>query len=81
MDRPRQGVGTNGQMDGEAGWWTTSGKIGLPSLARVMGVGRKHQDSRFDKTTRLKVALRGKNNLIGNHFTVLPEDHFNQLSL
>ena len=23
-------------MDGEAGWWTTSGKIGLPPQARVM---------------------------------------------
>ena len=34
-------------MDGEAGWWTTSGKIGLPPLARVMGVGRQqqHEDS------------------------------------
>ena len=28
-------------MDGEAGWWTTSGNIGLPPLARDMGVGRK----------------------------------------
>ena len=30
-------------MDGEAGWWTTSGNIGLPQLARVMGVGRQQQ--------------------------------------
>ena len=30
-------------MDGEAGWWTTSGNIGLPPLARVMGVGRQQQ--------------------------------------
>ena len=30
-------------MDGEAGWWTTSGIIGLPPLARVMGVGRQQQ--------------------------------------
>ena len=29
------------QMDGEAGWWTTSGKIGLPPQATVMGVGRQ----------------------------------------
>ena len=29
-----------GQMDGEAGWWTTSGKIGFPPLTRVKGVGR-----------------------------------------
>ena len=28
-------------MDGEAGWWTTSGNIGLPPLARVMGVSRQ----------------------------------------
>ena len=28
-------------MDREAGWWTTSGNIGLPPLARVMGVGRQ----------------------------------------
>ena len=30
-------------MDGEAGWWTTSGDIGLPPLAKVMGVGRQEQ--------------------------------------
>ena len=30
-------------MDGEAGWWTTSGNIELPLLARVMGVGRQQQ--------------------------------------
>ena len=34
-----------GQMDGEAGWWTTRGNIGLPPLARVMGVGRQQQHS------------------------------------
>ena len=28
-------------MDGEAGWWTTSGNIGLPPLARAIGVGRQ----------------------------------------
>ena len=27
----------------EAGWWTASGNIGLPPLARVMGVGRQQQ--------------------------------------
>ena len=31
-------------MDGEAGWWTTSGNIGLPPLARVMGVGRHNNN-------------------------------------
>ena len=30
-------------MGVEAGWWTTSGNIGLPPLARVMGVGRQQQ--------------------------------------
>ena len=43
MDRPRRSDCTAGQMDGEAGWWTTSGSIGLPPLARVMGVGRQQQ--------------------------------------
>ena len=30
VDRPRRSDGTAGQMDVEACWWTTSGKIGLP---------------------------------------------------
>ena len=30
VDRPRRSDCTAGQMDGEAGWWTTSGNIGLP---------------------------------------------------
>ena len=36
VDIPRRSDCTAGQMDGEAGWWTTSGNIGLPPLARVM---------------------------------------------
>ena len=32
-------------MDGEAGWWTTSGNIGLPPLARAMGVGRQQHEN------------------------------------
>ena len=43
VDIPRRSDCTSGQMDGEAGWWTTSGNIGLPPLARVMGVGRQQQ--------------------------------------
>ena len=43
VDRPRRSDCTAGQMDGEAGWWTTCGNIGLPPLARVMGVGRQQQ--------------------------------------
>ena len=45
VDRPRRSDCTAGQMDGEAGWWTTSRNIGLPPLARVMGVGRQQQHS------------------------------------
>ena len=41
VDRPRWCECTAGQMDGEADWWTTSGKIGLPPQERVMGVGRQ----------------------------------------
>ena len=43
VDRPRRSDCTAGQMDGEAGWWTTIWNIGLPPLARVMGVGRQQQ--------------------------------------
>ena len=35
-------------MDGEAGWWTTSGNIGLPPLARAMGVGRQQHKHALD---------------------------------
>ena len=35
-------------MDGEAGWWTTSGSIGLPPLARVMGVGSQQHEVKED---------------------------------
>ena len=44
VDRPRRSDCTAGQMDGEAGWWTTSGNIGLPPLARAMGVGRQQYE-------------------------------------
>ena len=49
VDRPRRSDCTAGQMDGEAGWWTTSGNIGLPPLARAMGVGRQQQLSSVAK--------------------------------
>ena len=39
-------------MDREAGWWTTSGNVGLPPLARVMGVGRQQQQQ--DRDTLLQ---------------------------
>ena len=41
VDRPRRSDCTAGQLDGEAGGWTTGGDIGLPPLARVIGVGRQ----------------------------------------
>ena len=47
VDRTRRSDCTAGQMDGEAGWWTTRGNIGLPPQARVMGVGRQQQDVGF----------------------------------
>ena len=43
VDRPRRSDRAVCQMDGEAGWWTTSGKIGLTRLANVKGVGRQKQ--------------------------------------
>ena len=43
MDRPHWSDGTAGQMDGEAGWLTTIGKIGLYPLARVKRVGRQQK--------------------------------------
>ena len=50
VDRPHRSDCTAGQMDGEAGWWTTSGNIGLPPpppLARVMGVGRQKHSHHY----------------------------------
>ena len=42
---PHRSDRTADQMDGEAGWWTTSGNIGLPPLARDMGVGRQQHNN------------------------------------
>ena len=47
VDRPRRSECTAGQIDGEAGWWNTSGNIGLPSLERVMGVSRQQQTTTY----------------------------------
>ena len=40
-------------MDGEAGWWTPSGNIGLPPLARVLEVGSQQHEKLF-RVTLLK---------------------------
>ena len=46
-------------MDGESGWWTTSGNIGLRPLARVMGVGRQQQTSDCDVCAINETGLNG----------------------
>ena len=55
-------------MDGEAGWWTTSGNIGLPPLARAMGVGRQQQQEidgmAADFAMRLKEDNEGSETVI-----------------
>ena len=70
-------------MDGEAGWWTTSGNIGLPPLAKAMGVGRQQQESsslhnskhtKHTHATRVQTqhftvtALHTLNNTVANGF-------------
>ena len=49
------GDGTAIQMDGNVVWLTTSGKIGLPLLARTKGVGRVQQ---YHYLTKLCVQLK-----------------------
>ena len=44
-------------MDGEAGWWTTGGKIGIPPLARVMGVGGQQQQETMAFNTAISVGF------------------------
>ena len=39
VDRPRWSDRTVDQMDGEAGWWTTNGKIGPPPTSKILGSG------------------------------------------
>ena len=67
-------------MDGEAGWWTTSGNIGLPPLARVMGVGRQQQHKIHVFSYIIINDLNGLPNSVGkvntiNAFKSLLEDH------
>ena len=58
VDGPRRSDCTAGQMDEEAGWWATSGKIGLPPLARVMGVGRQQQDWAYQHYNSSRILVR-----------------------
>ena len=46
-------------MDGEAGWWTTSGNIGLSPLARVMGMGRQQQQQDWVKKC-MEIIVEGR---------------------
>ena len=59
VDRPRRSDCTAGQMDGEAGWWATSGNIGLPPPppARVKGVVDNNTSNDIDivHVVRLRV--------------------------
>ena len=72
VDRPRRSDCTAGQMDGEAGWWTTCGNIGLPPLARVMGVGRQQQQLNHSLiTTRLDFCNIILYNLPDNQIEIL----------
>ena len=57
-------------MDGEAGWWTTSGNIGLPPLARVMGVGSQQQQGKtFSKLSPLAIH-KGVKGIAGGDVTI-----------
>ena len=51
-------------MDGEAGWWTTCGNIGLPPLARVMGVGRQQQLRRGSISSALQMCGGGVRSIL-----------------
>ena len=47
VNRPHWIDGTASQMDGEAGWWTSNGKIDHSPLARVKGVDNKQQQEKI----------------------------------
>ena len=58
-------------MDGDAGWWTTSGNVGLPPLARVMGVGRQQQQA-LDELTEYIINNSMRANPDKTQATVFP---------
>ena len=57
-------------MDGEAGWWTTSGNIGLPPLARVMGVGRQQQQQLQKRMSKASMSFRPLRERLRNNHNV-----------
>ena len=63
--------GTAGQMDGEAGWWTTSGKIEFPPLARVKGVVGQQHDNLFCIIEKYVRTYENALNLLGHIFLIV----------
>ena len=61
-------------MDGESGWWITRGKIGLPPLARVMGMGRQQHElakrGASMQQENLPITIKEKKTIIKNMFRV-----------
>ena len=53
-------------MGGEAGWWTASGNIGLPPLARVMGVGRQQHCNNLQQDLNQVYDWASTNNMFFN---------------
>ena len=65
-------------MDGEAGWWTTSWNIGLPPLARAMGVGRQQHETDDDNVMEdIIVGLPA--NQLGHEDNIEEEDSRDEL--
>ena len=60
-------------MDGEAGWWTTSGNIGLPPLARVLGVGRLSRQQQHANETSGEDGLALPGSLVGDSQLRIPK--------
>ena len=63
---------TAGQMDGEAGWWTTIGNIGLPPTSKGHGRGRQQQDyqRRFTENPFSEDIVNLK-----MHYSMRPQNH------
>ena len=70
VDGPCRGDCIAGQMNGEAGWWTTSGNIGIPPLARIMGVGRQQQQQYWSSIFRPD-AIPGVNHMYGMQYQIV----------
>ena len=67
-------------MDGEAGWWTTSRNIGVPPLARAMGVGRQHNNKEANDTQGINSGGSPHDNMASD-FSTLQCHAINDVSL